>query len=396
MLQVPWIGWRTSMIELQDIFQQFGPAFQAEHPLPPHHQKTMGDIAACRSAALGGHIDQCDTCGHIDVSYNSCRNRHCPKCQNLKREEWLLNREQELLNVGYFHVVFTIPSSLNSLVRFNQKVIYDILFRAVSETLLELAADPKYLGAQLGFISVLHTWGQNLMDHPHIHCIVPGGGISFDGLRWVQSRKKFFIPVRVLAKKFRGKFLAFLKLAFTGGKLHFDGSIKSLSQEMNFRQLLTELYQTNWVVYCKPPFKSPAYVLRYLGRYTHRVAISNQRIVSVQADQVTFKWRDYKANNCEKLMTVSAFEFIRRFSLHILPIRFVKIRYYGLLSNRNRKVKIKLSKKLLGMPAIPAKSLTTLELIVKLLGFDPTICRCCSKGKMVRRPFCCSDHAPPA
>lgn len=385
------------MIELQNIFQIYGQAYRETHPIPPHHRKAMENITACRSAALGGHIDQCDSCGHISISYNSCRNRHCPKCQNLRREEWLLNREQELLNVGYFHVVFTVPASLNPLIRFNQKIMYDILFRAVSETLTELAADPKYLGAQIGFISLfLHTWGQNLMDHPHIHCIVPGGGLSFSGLRWIQSRKKFFIPVKVLAKKFRGKFLAFLKQAFSEGDLQFGDSIQSLGLEVNFHQLLNDLYQTDWVVYCKAPFKSPAYVLRYLGRYTHRVAISNQRIVSIENDQVTFKWRDYKDNHREKLMTVSAFEFIRRFLLHVLPPRFVKIRYYGVFSNRNRRLKIKLCQELLGMPVIPVKSITALELVTKLLGFNPTICPCCGKGMMVRRPLCRSDHAPPA
>lgn len=383
------------MSELQSIFQEYGQAYQETHPLPPHLRKTMADIAACRSAVLGGHIDQCDNCGHIDISYNSCRNRHCPKCQNLKREEWLINREQELLDVGYFHVVFTIPASLNPLVRFNQKELYNILFQAVSQTLLELAADPKYLGAQIGFIALLHTWGQNLMDHPHIHCIVPGGGISSDGLRWVPSRKKFFIPVKVLAKKFRGKFLAFLNQAFMDGNLQFGGPVEFLGLEVNFRGLLDELYQTDWVVYCKPPFKSPAHVLRYLGRYTHRVAISNQRIVSINNEQVTFKWRDYKDNNREKLMTVTTSEFIRRFLLHVLPLRFVKIRYYGLFSNRNRRMKIAVCQKFLGMAMIPAKPITTLELITKLLGFDPTICPCCGKGKMVRRLLSHPGNAPP-
>jgi hypothetical protein len=383
------------MIEIQNVFQTYGTTYRAEHSLPPHHRKTMNAIASCRTAALGGHIDQCDNCGHINISYNSCRNRHCPKCQNLKREEWLTNREQELLDVGYFHVVFTIPAALNPLVRFNQKLLYDILFQAASETLLELATDSKYLGAQTGFISLLHTWGQNLMDHPHVHCIVPGGGLSFDGLRWIPSRKKFFIPVKVLAKKFRGKFLAFLKTAFINNHLQFGGLINSLHLEPNFRKLLNALYQINWVVYCKPPFKSPAYVLRYLGRYTHRVAISNQRLVSLENGQVTFKWRDYKDDNREKLMTISAFEFIRRFLLHVLPLRFVKIRYYGVLSNRTRKVKIKLCQKLLGMTFISLKPVSRMELITKLLGFDPTSCRCCGKGKMVRRILGHSDLDPP-
>ncbi|WP_132018414.1 IS91 family transposase [Hydrogenispora ethanolica] len=382
------------MSEIQAVFQTYGPAYRTEHALPPHHQKTMNDIKNCRTATLGGHIDQCDHCGHMDISYNSCRNRHCPKCQNLKREEWLLNRERDLLDVGYFHVVFTIPSALNPLVRLNQKTLYDILFQAASETLLELAAASKYLGAQIGFISLLHTWGQNLMEHPHIHCILPGGGLSFDGLKWVSSRKKFFIPVKVLARKFRGKFLAFLKAAFD--HLFFGDAIGSLRREANFRALLNELYRTNWVVYCKPPFKSPAFVLRYLGRYTHRVAIANSRIVSLENDRVTFKWRDYRDNNREKLMTVSAFEFIRRFLLHVLPPRFVKIRYFGILSNRTRKVKIRLCQRLLGMAFIPLKPKSRIELLSDMLGFDPSVCRCCGKGKMVRRLLGFSDLAPPA
>ena len=357
--------------------------------------KPMGDIAACRSSALGGHIDQCNNCGHIHISYNSCRNRHCPKCQNLAKERWLQNREQELLDVGYFHLVFTVPSSLNLLIRFNQKFMYDLMFQSVSETLLELTGDPKFLGAHSGFISLLHTWGQNLMDHPHLHCIVPGGGLSFDGLRWIQSRKKFFIPVKVLAKKFRGKFLALLKSAFFETKLHFSGLIEALALENNFQQLLNQPYETDWVVYCKPPFKSPAHVLRYLGRYTHRVAISNQRIVSVHDDHVTFKWRDYKDHNREKLMTLDISEFIRRFLLHILPPRFVKIRYYGFFSNRNRRIKISRCQKLLGMSIFLNRPKSTLDLLVKFLGFDPTICRSCGVGKMLRKNLYSLEHAPP-
>jgi hypothetical protein len=383
------------MYELQDVFRQFGFTFLEGRQLSPHHRKTMADITACRSAALGGHIDQCDNCGHVSISYNSCRNRHCPKCQNLKKEQWLLNREQELLDVDYFHVVFTIPAALNPLVRFNQKEVYNILFRAVSETLLELAAEPKYLGAQIGFITLLHTWGQNLMDHPHIHCIVPGGGLSFDGLRWIPSRKKFFIPVKVLAKKFRDKFLAFLKTAFLDERLKFGASIEPLSIDSNFRHLLDEMYQTNWVVYCKPPFKTPWHVLRYLGRYTHRVAISNERIVAIGNNQVSFRWRDYKDNRREKLMTLEATEFIRRFFLHVLPLRFVKIRYFGIFSNRNRKLKIKRCQELLKMKPKTTKHLSTLELIKKLLGFDPSVCPCCGKGKLIRSPLSCSNHAPP-
>lgn len=301
----------------------------------PNTQKTylknlqhfMNAIESCRTSNLGGHIDVCDSCGHERISYNSCRNRHCPKCQGLAKEQWLLERKRDLLNIGYFHVVFTVPDSLNPLALQNQKIFYSLLFKAASETLAELSRDHKYLGAEIGIISVLHTWGQNLMDHPHVHCIVPGGGLSFDGTRFLRSREKFFIPVKVLSRKYRGKFLAFLKEAFQDGELRFCGKLEPLSGKLKFQSLINALYQKEWVVYCKKPFKSPWHVLRYLGRYTHRVAISNQKIVSLQDGRVTFSWRDYKDENKTKLMTLEASEFIRRFLLHVLPDRFVKIRH---------------------------------------------------------------------
>jgi hypothetical protein len=313
---------------------------------------------------------------------NSCRDRHCPKCQNLSRERWLVDREQELLDVGYFHIVFTIPAALNPLALRNQKIVYDILFRAASETLQELAADPKYLGAIIGIIAVLHTWGQNLMDHPHIHCLVPGGGLSPSGLRWINSSKKFFIPVKVLSRKFRGKFLAFLKEAMVNEKLIFPGQIAYLNDPANFNALIDCLYQSEWVVYSKKPFASAGHVLRYLGRYTHRVAISNQRILSCADNQVTFMYRDYRDRSKEKLMTVTAMEFIRRFLMHVLPPRFVKIRYYGFFSNRIRKVRIKHCQKLLGMRLHPCLKLSTRDLIIRLTGVDITLGPCCKKGHL--------------
>jgi hypothetical protein len=383
------------MSEIQDIFREIGPTFLENHTLSTQQHKVFRHIAFCRSAELGGHVDICDECGHIQISYNSCRDRHCPKCQNLKREQWLLNREEELLDVGYFHVVFTIPSKLKPLARSNQKQFYNIMFQAASQTLLELAAEPKYLGAQIGVLSVLHTWTQTLLFHPHIHCIVPGGGLSLDGLRFVPSSKKFFIPVKVLAKKFRGKLLSFLKKAFVAGLLHFNTECETLKFATSFRQLLTELYQINWVTYCKKPFKSPIYVLRYLGRYTHNVAISNRRIIQFEQGQVTIEYRDRKDNNRKKQMTISADEFIRRFLLHVLPARFVKIRYHGLFSNRVRRLKVKLCQKLLNMTLRPAKAKSTLELLTKLLGRDPTVCPICGHGKMVRKLFGFSGHGPP-
>jgi hypothetical protein len=371
------------MAEIQDIFNIFGLEFQ-KNKLSLQQQKAIYDIANCRSATLGGHVDQCDSCGHIQISYNSCRNRHCPKCQNLNRERWLIDREQELLDVGYFHIVFTIPASLNPLALRNQKIIYDILFRAASESLRELAADPNYLGANIGILAVLHTWGQNLMEHPHIHCLVPAGGLSMDGLRWINSSKKFFLPVKVLSRKFRGKFLAFLKEAMLNGDLQFVGQITYLGIPANFHSLINTLYQVEWVVYSKKPFASAAHVLRYLGRYTHRVAISNQRIVSCdERGMVTFKYRDYRDNK-QKLMTITAQEFIRRFLLHILPSRFVKVRYYGIFSNRIRKIKVQLCQKLLNMKTKAFLKLTTRELVIRLTGKDPCICPACRSGHLHR------------
>jgi ribosomal protein L32 len=372
-------------LELQDIFTQFGPQYRQNHPLPLHQLKTMKAIEACRTSILGGHVDVFEHCGYERISYNSCRNRHCPKCQGLAKEQWLLERERDLLEVGYFHVVFTVPDSLNHLALQNQKLFYSLLFKAASETLLELSRDPKYLGAQIGFISVLHTWGQNLMDHPHVHCIVPGGGLSFDGTRFIPSRKKFFIPVKVLSRKFRGKLLAFLKEAFQDGELHFFGKLAPLAGKLNFQSLLDDLYQKQWIVYCKKPFKSPWHVLRYLGRYTHRVALSNQRIIDLQDDQVTFSWRDYKDNNKTKLMTLDVSEFIRRFLLHVLPSRFVKIRHYGILSNRNRSTKLRLCQRLTLSKIRESQKLSTIDLLLKLTGIDLRVCPCCGQKTMAHK-----------
>jgi hypothetical protein len=372
-------------LELQDIFEQFGKGYRDNHPLPLNQLKTMEAIESCRTSVLGGHVDVCDSCGHERISYNSCRNRHCPKCQSLAKEQWLIERERDLLEVGYFHVVFTVPDSLNPIALQNQKVFYSLLFKAASETLVELSRDPKYLGAEIGCISVLHTWGQNLMDHPHIHFIVPGGGLSFDGTRFIPSRKKFFIPVKILSRKFRGKFLAFLKEAFQDGDLKFYGKLESLSGKNRFQALIDALYQKEWVVYCKKPFKSPWHVLRYLGRYTHRVAISNQRIVNLQDDQVIFTWRDYKDDNRTKLMTLDASEFIRRFLLHVLPSRFVKIRHYGILGNRNRNSKLRLCQRLTLSKIRESQKLSMIELLLKLTGLDLRVCPCCKQGKMVTK-----------
>lgn len=373
------------MIEVQDIFLEYGFDYCIKHNLPIHLRKVISNIISCRTSELGGHVDECEDCGHTRISYNSCRDRHCPKCQTLKKERWLEDRKNDLLPVSYFHVVFTIPEELNFLTLINQKVMYSILFKATSETLLELSKDTKYLGAEIGFTTILHTWGQNLMNHPHVHCVVPGGGLSLDGNRWINSKKDFFIPVRVLSRKFRGKFLYYLKKEYyNNSALRFISDIENLKYKDVFQCFIDKLYKKEWIVYCKPPFGSAEHVLEYLGRYTHRVAISNNRIIAFENGFVVFKWRDYRDNNKEKIMTVTAEEFIRRFLMHVLPQKFVKIRHYGILSNRNRITKLKKCKTILKVPSLDIKTrlkLSPAELLFKLTGVDINICPCCS-GKM--------------
>jgi hypothetical protein len=347
----------------------------------------MAAIEACRTSLLGGHKDECDTCGHLRISYNSCRNRHCPKCQFLRKEKWIEARTEDLLPIRYFHVVFTIPAELNPLVFSNQKVAYNLLFRSVSETLLTLSHDPKHLGAQIGFIGILHTWGQNLMDHPHVHCIVTGGGLSSEGSRWVSCRKNFFIHVKVLSALFKPKFLSYLKDSFQSGNLIFPGSIGSLKDPDVFKGFIRQLKQKKWVVYCKPPFNGVEGVLQYLSRYTHRIAISNHRILKLECGKVSFLWRDYADGDKEKIMTLNTHEFIRRFLLHVLPDRFVKIRHYGLLANRKRKDNIALCRKYLGNCKTETKDkdlpLTWQKHLLKVSGVDVTKCPVCKKGTMV-------------
>ena len=375
------------MIELQDILAEHGETYCRNHKLPLNIIKAINNIILCRTAELGGHIDECEECGHTRISYNSCRNRHCPKCQTLAKEKWIIQRKKDLLPVSYFHVVFTIPAELNFLTLTNQKEIYSILFKAVSETLLELSSDTKYLGAQIGFTTILHTWGQNLMNHPHIHCLVPSGGLSLDGSKWINSKENFFIPVKVLSRKFRGKFLFYLKKEYYNNpKLKFISTIEDLKHKDIFHCFIDKLYKKEWIVYCKPPFGSSEHVLEYLGRYTHRVAISNNRIIAMENGLVVFKWKDYRDNNKEKYMTVTAEEFIRRFIMHILPHKFVKIRHYGILSNRNRVLKLKKCKLILNVAVseVVDENLNTAELILKITGKDITICPCC-KGKMSKK-----------
>jgi hypothetical protein len=336
-------------LELADVFNSLGPDFlQADaQSLSCEQRGALRDIVRCRSAALGGHVEQCNRCGHQQIAYNSCRNRHCPKCQAAARAEWMQERASELLPVEYFHVVFTIPEQLGFLALQNKRVIYGLLFRAASQTLLEIAADKKYLGAVIGFLAVLHTWGQALQHHPHIHCVIPGGGLSADRSRWVSCREGFFLPVKVLSRLFRGKFVAYLKDANQQGRLVFRGRLEYLAQSDQFARFLRDVSKTEWVVYAKRPFGGPEQVLKYLARYTHRVAISNQRLVALANGQVTFKWKDYADGNTVKEMTLSVKEFTRRFLLHILPRGFVRIRHFGFLANRCRRERLECCRKLL-------------------------------------------------
>jgi hypothetical protein len=371
-------------VEVADVFRAYGEVFRENHNLPVRHLRAMRAIEACRTAELGGHKYQCDACGEFSISYNSCRNRHCPKCQSLDVERWLEARKKEVLPIHYFHVVFTIPEILRPLALRNQRVMYNILFKAVAETLKKLCKDPKHLGAEIGFILVLHTWTQKLMDHPHIHCIVPGGGLSFDGRKWVSSKPDFFIHVNVLSEVFRGIFHDYLKQSNKSGKLRFDGHISELKEENNFKELLNSLYDQDWHVYCKPPFKRPENVIDYLGRYTHRVAISNERIIKLEADRVTIKYRDYSDGDKIKEMTLKAEEFIRRFLLHILPDQFFKIRYYGILSAINRNKKLKKCQELLGVSdsETAEERLIWAELLKKITGIDPFLCPACKQGRL--------------
>ena len=340
-------------LEVADVFRHFGPAFRDRHgaSLSIARHRAISAIERCRTAALGGHVERCGDCGHQRVAYNSCRNRNCPKCQCLAREQWLQDRRAELLDVPYFHVVFTMPQEIEIIAFQNQTVVYDILFRAVSETLRRIAADPKHLGAEIGFLAVLHTWGQNLMHHPHLHCLVPGGGIAPDGERWIACRPGFFLPVRVLSRMFRGLFLHDLEKAFASGDLNFFSEHRHLCEPAAFRRYLAPVRKAEWVVYAKRPFAGPAQVLDYVGRYTHRVAISNNRLLSMDDGKVRFRWKDYRDGNRQKTMTLDGGEFIRRFLVHVLPEGFHRIRYYGFLGNSHRARKLALCRELLGMAA---------------------------------------------
>jgi hypothetical protein len=338
-------------LEVADIVRGTGNSFweQQQSHLAWPHRKVLDAIVRCRTAVLGGHLDKCVRCGHQAISFNSCRNRHCPKCQGNARAKWLVARSAELLPVPYFHVVFTLPHELSALVLQNKRLLYDLLYRTSAATMLELARDPRHLGGDIGFLGVLHTWGQNLDHHPHVHYIVPAGGLALDGSRWIDSSRRFFLPVHALSRLFRGKFVAGLKQLVAEDKLHFRGSQQHLAAPGGFPSFLRQLYQQDWVVYAKPPFGGAEHVLNYLARYTHRVAISNHRLVAFENDRVSFRWRDYAHGGKKKVMTVSAHEFLRRFLLHVLPGGLVRIRHFGLFANRRRSAALERCRALLGV-----------------------------------------------
>lgn len=387
--------------ELADIFRQYGDAYRKARSLPLQQLRVMRAVEVCRTSVLGGHTEKCGQCDFTRTSYNSCRNRHCPKCQNTERAKWLHSRQGELLPVEYFHVVFTVPEEIARIAFFNKEAVYSILFRVASETLLTIARDPKHLGAEIGFFGILHTWGQNLLHHPHIHFVIPAGGIGPD-LEWISCRPAFFLPVKVLSRLFRRLFLKALRAAFEKGQLQFFGEIEALKEEPAFRSHLAPLQQSEWVVYAKKPFGGPQKVLDYLGRYTHRVALSNDRILDVSNGQVTFQWRDYRTKDKYQShpLTISPDEFIRRFLIHTLPPGFQRIRYFGFLANRFRKEKLELCRKLLSNPImdlLPARA-ECCELAASLYGQPLRTCPKCRTGILIRiailTPYRWPDRPP--
>ena len=353
--------------------------------LTPEQRRALHDLTACRTAALGGHVLGCPECGHQEISYNSCGNRHCPKCYGTAAARWTEAQAADLLDVPYFHVVFTLPRALGPIALANPREVYGTLMRAAAETLIEVAADPKHLGAEIGVLAVLHTWGQNLELHPHVHCVVPGGGLSADGRRWIGSRPDFFLPVRVLSRVFRGKFVAGLRAAFVSGRLRFPGELAPLADPRGFDRLVSEAVATDWVVYAKPPFGGPEVVLKYLARYTHRAAISNHRLLELDGDEVRFRWKDYAHGGRWRTMTLRAVEFVRRFLMHVLPSGFVRIRHYGLLANRHRREKLALCRELLGAAA--ASEVEDVEPMARPEGAAPVTptraCPICGAGRLV-------------
>ena len=388
-------------LEVADIFRRYGEAYRDQHgaSMSTAQRRVMTAIEVCRTAALGGQIEQCDECGHQRICYRSCRNRHCPKCQSLARAEWIERRQAELLNCEYFHVVFTVPDQIAAIAYQNKEVVYNILFQATAETLRTIADDPKHLGAEIGFFAVLHTWGSALMHHPHLHCVVPGGGLSLDGTRWVPCKPGFFLHVRVLSLLFRRLFLEHLQNAFDSGKLRFFAALESCRDRRAFARYLEPVKKAKWVVYAKRPFAGPEQVLDYVGRYTHRVAISNNRLLDIEAGQVSFRYKDYRDRDQQKTMTLSAEEFIRRFLLHILPHGFHRIRYYGFLGNRYRQEKLARCRQLLGMalpelPPEPSAAADYRDRHEALTGTSLRLCPVCHRGHMIMMELLTSQKLP--
>ena len=388
-------------LEVADVFRRHGPVYAQAHDghLGRIERRVMSAIELCRTPALGGHVEACDDCDHSRIAYNSCRNRHCPKCQATARERWIAAREADLLPIPYFHVVFTVPAEIAAIAYQNKALVYAILFDAVAETLKTIGADPRHLGGELGFIAILHTWGQTLTHHPHIHCLVPGGALSTDGQRWIACRPQFFLPIPVLSLLFRRLFLERLQAAHAAGRLRFFGSLDGLSIKSDFDDALKPMRKKSWVVYAKPPFGSPEHVLAYLGRYTHRVAIANSRLVSLEDGTVSFRWRDYRHGNAQKHMTLDADEFIRRFLLHSLPDGFHRIRHYGFLANGCRRARLAIIRPLLALAMPTASDNESTAPRRQIPVFDPTACPCC--GGTLRivatlpRDPACRARAPP-
>ena len=382
---------------MADVLRAGLATYQLTHQLSSRQLRILEAIQSCRTSALGGHIDACDSCGHIRISYNSCRDGHCPKCQSMARSAWVEKRREELLPVKYFHLVFTLPRELHDLLRYNESLLYGQLFKLAWASLKELLNDKRYLGAQSGMVAVLHTWGQNLHYHPHIHCLVPAGGLSGHG-KWVKSRKQYLVPVRALSALFRAKYITYLRQAYKQGLLKLEGLCAKWASYRQMNCLLNQLYQKNWVVYAKAPFAGPEKLIDYLGRYVKLIAISNERIVKVDKakQRVGFYWRDYSDSNRHKVMFLSIEEFIRRFVQHILPSRFSKVRYYGLFANRDKTKRLAKCLKALGKKAKPKKvELSWQERYYQLTGVDPELCPCCKQGKMQLVGFLSPSRAPP-
>ena len=383
-------------LELADIFRQHGPAYRQAHPMPLHYHRVMRAIEACRTPLLGGVVEWCDQCQYTHTRYRSCRNRHCPKCQGEARAKWLEQRTAELLPTDYFHLVFTLPAPIAAIALHNQDIVYNILFRTVAETLLTIAADPRRLGVETGFFTVLHTWGQNLHFHPHLHCVVPGGGLSPDQDRWIAGDRKFLLPVKVLSARFRRLFLEALAKAYAAGELHFFGDLTPLCAPTAFARYLAPLQDKKWVVYAKAPFGGPQHVLEYLGRYTHRVAISNRRLLALHDGQVSFEWKEYRDAGKSKAMTLPAEEFIRRFLQHVVPTGLQRIRYYGFLANCHRKAKLTLCRQLLATTCslLLPQPADCRDLLAALLRTNSQLCPQCGKGILIRLQFFPPSHGP--